>query len=76
LLARVFGVQSDRPRPHTDPAMWATVDALVPRSRAREFNWAMLDIGARLCLRDRPRCAECPMDQFCAYRRKQELGAA
>src|SRR5262249_34573173 len=50
LLSRVFGLRSERARAHTDPEMWMAVDALTPRRRTREFNWALLDLGARVCL--------------------------
>jgi len=67
LLSRVFGIVSSRSRAHTDPAMWAAVDLLVPKRRAKEFNWALLDLGATVCLSRRPRCTECPMTSLCRY---------
>jgi A/G-specific adenine glycosylase len=67
VLERVFGVRSDRRRPHTDRSMWAAVDELAPRRNVREFNLAVLDFGAQVCRKKIPRCPECPMNDFCIY---------
>jgi A/G-specific adenine glycosylase len=65
VLARVFGRESPRPRPRDDEQMWAFVDELSPRRGAREFNLALVDLGAIVCRRRRPRCYECPLQTRC-----------
>ncbi len=67
VLARVFHIKSTKVRPHTDPEMWAAVDLLVPRSHVREFNWALLDFGALVCLPRNPSCGKCPVSSICHY---------
>jgi A/G-specific adenine glycosylase len=67
VLERVYGIRSDRSRPHTDRSMWATVDALLPSRRVREFNLALLDFGALVCRKRNPLCPRCPMNDFCIY---------
>jgi A/G-specific adenine glycosylase len=60
------------------------VDSLAVRQRLRtvaeellhpahtgEFNQAMMELGATVCLPRQPRCAECPLSRHCAAR---ELG--
>lgn len=42
-------------------------DCLLPRSKHREFNWALLDLGALVCRYDRPRCEQCPLAKMCDY---------
>jgi len=42
-------------------------DVLLPRGAHREFNWAMLDLGALVCRYDVPRCGECPLRRLCSY---------
>ncbi len=80
ILTRIFGIRSDRSRPHADRAMWSAVDELIPRRRVREFNLAMLDFGALVCRRQNPSCPMCPMNDFCLYWREhrnlREPGAA
>lgn len=39
----------------------ATADGAVPAGRGWAWNQAMLDLGATVCSRRRPRCGECPL---------------
>lgn len=39
----------------------ALADQMVPDGRGWAWNQAMLDLGAGLCTRRRPRCGECPL---------------
>ena len=44
---------------------------LIDRRNPREFNYALLDLAATLCIkRGRPRCSECPLGDYCKYRLK------
>lgn len=51
----------------TDRAMWDLAKRLLPRSKAVawEFNQALMDLGARICVARKPRCAECPVKSAC-----------
>jgi len=44
------------------------VEDLVPPGRSSDFNQAMMDLGALICIPARPRCPECPVRRFCASR--------
>jgi A/G-specific adenine glycosylase len=46
------------------------VEELIPQGRASDFNQAMMDLGAMICIPVRPRCSECPVKRFCAWRAK------
>jgi A/G-specific adenine glycosylase len=65
LIGRVFGLRSDRARPRDDPALWSFIRSLLPRARAREFNLALVDLGAMVCRTRRPRCYSCPLRRRC-----------
>lgn len=41
------------------------VDILLPRRRHREFNWAILDLGAMKCHYTRRTCSQCPLRLWC-----------
>jgi len=44
---------------------------LIDKKKPRRFNFALLDLGAILCLkRGEPRCLECPLKTFCSYAKK------
>jgi A/G-specific adenine glycosylase len=65
---RFFGLPSDRP-PSEDPSLWDVVARVTPRRRVREWNWAVLDLAATICLPRRPRCPDCPLRERCAWSR-------
>jgi A/G-specific adenine glycosylase len=39
--------------------------ALVPRGRGRDWNSAMMDLGASICTARRPKCLICPLQSVC-----------
>jgi A/G-specific adenine glycosylase len=48
-------------------AMQAAADAALPAGEAWAWNQAMLDLGATVCRRREPRCAECPVRSACSW---------
>jgi A/G-specific adenine glycosylase len=67
VLRRVFG---------TDLAgepLWQTAEALLSRRRPGDFNQAVMELGAIVCLPRQPRCSVCPVFGLCATRGKLEL---
>jgi A/G-specific adenine glycosylase len=43
--------------------------ALLSAASPGDHNQAMMELGATVCLRQNPRCPECPVAAFCAARR-------
>jgi A/G-specific adenine glycosylase len=46
----------------------AEAQALLDKQRPGDFNQAMMELGATICLPRTPRCGECPANRFCAAR--------
>lgn len=67
VLKRVFSLKSSRKRFRDDPEMWNAVSLLIPKGGARNFNLAILDFAATICLPTKPRCAICPVLRICDY---------
>jgi len=69
VLARLFDVrQSLETSAGRRVVQQLAVDHL-PKGRAGEYNQALMDLGASLCLPKRPRCTHCPLMTMCeAYR--------
>ncbi|MHB8482884.1 MAG: A/G-specific adenine glycosylase [Nitrospiria bacterium] len=63
VLSRLFAVQTT-PGPKTDQRLWDYSSALVPK-KARDFNSALMDLGATLCKPKQPFCNLCPLNPFC-----------
>ena len=67
LMNRLFGI--DKPvEVHKADYLWDFVDSLIPRGKAKEFNLAMLDLTALICLPRRPKCKQCPLNKICKYK--------
>lgn len=65
ILRRVFA--KSMPARVTSTSLQRIADALLPRKRHREFNYALLDLGAKVCRYDRPRCDQCPLRPVCDF---------
>jgi A/G-specific adenine glycosylase len=65
VLFRVFVGDGD-PRAHAmRKHLWAVSRALVPRKQVFDFNQALMDLGATVCVARRPKCPACPMTKLC-----------
>jgi A/G-specific adenine glycosylase len=63
---RYFGEWTDR-SPSTDPELRGVVDRATPSKSVREWNWAVLDLAASICLPQIPRCGVCPLATHCRW---------
>jgi A/G-specific adenine glycosylase len=71
VLTRVFALdRTARRNGNGTPApriLWDLAERLLPSRRkvAWEFNQALMDLGARVCVARNPRCAACPVRPAC-----------
>jgi len=45
--------------------LWRLSERLTPTEQVAAYNQAMMDLGATLCTRSRPRCGDCPLADTC-----------
>jgi A/G-specific adenine glycosylase len=65
VLFRVF-VGAGDPKSHAmKKHLWAVSEALVPRRQVFDFNQALMDFGAMVCVARNPKCLVCPMAKSC-----------
>jgi A/G-specific adenine glycosylase len=65
VLFRVF-VGSGDPKSHAmKRRLWEISEALVPARHAFDFNQALMDLGAMVCVARNPKCLVCPMTRSC-----------
>jgi len=79
VLARVFGIDGWPGDKAVETRLWELAETLLPDSDIRAYTQGLMDLGATLCTRARPRCAACPFSDDCiAFRlgRQAELPAA
>jgi len=65
VLARYHAI-NEPPGASFDKALWPLAEAHTSRARVADYNQAMMDLGATLCRRSRPLCADCPLANGCA----------
>lgn len=65
ILTRLFAVKKDISRPETLRQIWEISAALVPQKHPGDFNQAMMELGATLCLPRTPSCLVCPVSGAC-----------
>jgi A/G-specific adenine glycosylase len=72
VLCRYFAIRGDPENGLNRAArehLWKLAEDLIPPGRARDFNQALMDLGATVCLPRSPRCEICPVRGACAARR-------
>ena len=45
--------------------LWAVSEVLVPQRQVFDFNQALMDFGATVCMARNPQCLACPMSKDC-----------
>jgi len=64
VVGRIFGVPTHAESRRRKPIR-QLMEQLLDREHPREFNLALLDLAALICLPVRPRCSQCPIAAFC-----------
>lgn len=68
VFARLFGVEGDPARGETRRRLREIARAAVPDDRPGDFNQAVMELGATVCIAGRPDCLICPVVETCAAR--------
>ena len=68
VLARRHRVAGPVSNAATLEALWRLAEAHTPAPRAADYTQAIMDLGATVCLRRRPRCDQCPVSTDCQAR--------
>ncbi|MFK7691501.1 A/G-specific adenine glycosylase [Paenibacillus sp. HJGM_3] len=68
VLSRFFLLQDDIAKPSTRVRIEALAKSLIPEGEARDFNQALMELGATVCTPKSPSCLTCPVMEHCAAR--------
>ena len=75
VVARITGDRGDIARPETKSRMRAALLSILPQSMPGDFNQALMELGATVCLPNgAPLCRRCPAHAFCAARIGERTG--
>ncbi|MGD0610127.1 MAG: A/G-specific adenine glycosylase [Anaerolineales bacterium] len=68
VFARVFDLAVPADSSAGAAALWALVEQHLPAGRAGDYNQALMDLGATVCLPRNPACPLCPLRGLCKAR--------
>ncbi|MBP0030065.1 MAG: A/G-specific adenine glycosylase [Roseofilum sp. Guam] len=63
ILARLITLP--KPPGKSQKQLWELSDAILDRDNPRDFNQALMDLGATLCTPKVPKCDHCPWNSHC-----------
>jgi A/G-specific adenine glycosylase len=69
VLSRFHGVRGWPGERASENALWAHAESHTPAQRVADYTQAIMDLGAAVCTRSKPRCDACPQAQACLARR-------
>jgi len=59
----------------TQAQLWQIAEQQLPKSRVADYNQALMDLGATVCARAKPKCAACPLAADCRAHRSGDPAA-
>jgi len=69
VYSRLYGVEEDVGKPGTKKKIEAMVSADLPED-VRDYNQALMELGALICIPKNPKCACCPVQDYCTAKEK------
>lgn len=66
VLTRYYAIAGWPGRSSMQKQLWALAEKLTPEQQAAAYTQAIMDLGATVCTRVRPRCDVCPVSADCA----------
>ena len=71
VLSRYFAVNGWPGEKKTEDRLWQLTGEVTPNAQVADFNQAMMDLGAMVCTRSKPKCGLCPLQSNCRANAEQ-----
>jgi A/G-specific adenine glycosylase len=65
VLARCYAVEGWPGKKEVENRLWEISENVTPAKGVGQFNQAMMDLGAMVCTRSKPKCELCPLSLGC-----------
>lgn len=69
VLCRFFAIETP-----VEKQLWEKAEQLTSKSYPKNYNQAMMDLGATVCTRTKPRCPDCPLQENCTAYAQEKSG--
>lgn len=73
VLARHFLVEGWPSHPRIEKELWARAEDLLPKQDMVAYTQGLMDLGATLCTRSKPKCDSCPLISTCEAHKQQRV---
>ncbi len=73
VLARYYAISGWTGNSKISHELWKISTRLTPVQRCADYTQAMMDLGATLCTRSKPRCDDCPIKSGCLARIEDKI---
>jgi A/G-specific adenine glycosylase len=74
LFARRFGIGGYAGDAKVAATLWSETERQLPAREIESYTQGLMDLGATVCTRTKPRCAACPVAADCVARLKNAIG--
>ena len=71
VLSRYCAVNGWPGEKKTEDRLWQLTGEVTPNAQVADFNQAMMDLGAMVCTRSKPKCGLCPLQSNCRANAEQ-----
>ncbi len=68
VFSRLYDVKEFADSPAGEKILWELAEQNLPKGKAGDYNQALMDLGATICLPKNPRCLLCPLMKMCRAR--------
>ena len=65
VLARYYAIGGWPGQKAVENALWEVAEQNTPQTRCANYTQVMMDLGAMVCTRSKPKCDECPLQVTC-----------
>ena len=73
VLTRCFGIAGFTSDKTVEAKLWALAESLLPDADIERYTQGLMDLGATLCTRAKPRCGDCPLRVQCVAWREDRI---
>ncbi len=73
VLARYQSIAGWPGTPKVADELWEIAETLTPKERIADYTQAMMDLGATVCTRSKPKCSLCPLENNCTAKQTESI---
>lgn len=73
VLARHFLIEGWPSQPKVEKELWQLAESLLPTEQMVAYTQGLMDLGATVCTRSKPKCSACPINYSCMAYQQQRV---